>query len=343
MSIVRPLIILGAAAVVTFLSACSGGSAIAPKPAYQSTAGVRTFGVLHGLKVDSKASHHSAGFYSCPRHGSIEYVSDYSNDIIYVYVGKFVSQAPCGQITAGIYRPAGLYVDTSSHDLYVANYLDLNVLVFHRGQTTSYNSYTDPTGQLVRDVTVAKDGTILATNTESYSDLEKGSISTWIGGPNGGTFVGNFPMTHDQVGGTLTVRRDGTVFYTDTSSNGQPQLWKVSCPAGACGAERQVTNVSINTYGGMLFDNTGDLLLTDPNNCSVDTFELPNPQPSKFSLACYPSSIALDALHKHFFDAVYDSGTLSSYAQEYSYPSMALIGSTAEVFKSDSLGIAVDP
>ena len=343
MRILTPFQALGAVALAATLAACSGNTTVSPSPVARQAVGRGVTGQHDSLNITTAPRRHLASYYSCPRHGSIEYVSDYSNDVVYVYVGKFAGQAPCGQITSGLYRPAGLYVDTSTHDLYATSYVNGNILVFHRGQTTPYNLYTDPSGQLVRDIGLAKDGTVIASNVESFTALEKGSISTWLPGPNGGTFVGNFPMTNDQTGGNLALKRDGTVFYNDTASNGQPQLWKVSCPAGACGAERQVTGVSIVSYGGMVFDNTGDLLLSESGNCSVDTFELPNTQPSKFGLSCYPSGIALDAIHNHFFDAVYDTSTLSSYAQEYSYPSMTLIGSTAEVYKSDSLGIAVDP
>jgi hypothetical protein len=343
MRILIPLQALGAVAIIAMIAACTGNSAIAPGPASPQAVGSGSYGPIVRLKVNSLTRHQSTSFYSCSRHGSVEYVSDYSYNVIYVYVGKFSGQAPCAQITSSLLNPAGLYVEPTSHDLYVANFSGYNVLVFHKGQTTPYNAYTDPThNQEPLSVTVANDGTVIASNGESNPAIERGSISTWIAGPSGGTFVGNFPMTNDQSGGDLAIKRDGTIFYSDVTTGGDPALWKVSCPAGACGAETQVAGVS-QWLEGMLFDDTGDLLAIDNPSCTLDTFELPISQPSTFSLACYPDAMAFDALHHHLFDTYYDSSSQTSKAQEYTYPGLTSIGTVAGVHQSDFLGMAVDP
>src|ERR1022692_3180814 len=140
------------------LVACSGDSAVGPRPVAPQGVGPSITGQQDVLNMIAAPRHHLASFYSCPRHGSIEYVSDINNGAVYVYVGKFAGQSPCGQITSGLYEPLGLFVDSSTHDLYVANTFGENVVVFHRGQSTPYNSYSDPTGQQVFDVRLAKDG-----------------------------------------------------------------------------------------------------------------------------------------------------------------------------------------
>jgi len=279
-----------------------------------------------------------ASFNSCPTSGSTEYVSDELNSIIDIYNGPFAGQAPCGQIVSSeLVNPNGLFVDTATHDLYVANWGGFNILVFHKGQTTPYNVYADPAIPLPNDVALSKDGTVVAANEEAADGIEKGSISTWVGGANGGTFVGNYPMTNDDFGLYLTIRRTGTVYFNDVDAkSGIGALWKVLCPAGVCGAQKQIAGVSFSDPGSMKIDDTGDLLVNDASKSTVDTFELPNPQPSTIALSCCPIGMAYDTLHQHWFT------TSITYAAEYDYPSFTLIG-TVPLTGGAMLGIAVDP
>lgn len=277
--------------------------------------------------------------YSCPATGTTEYVSDYFQNVIEVFHGNFHNQAPCGQITSGLSLPWGMYVDASTHDLYVANTGGGNVLVFHKGQTTPYNTYTDPTPQTFPvDVTLASDGTVLASNLGAKIDA--GSISTWVGGPSGGTFVGNFLMTNEATGGFIAVQNGMTVFYNDQDSNtGHGALWSMSCPAGVCGAQTQVA-ASFKFPGGMVFDSTGDLLLQDPVARRADIFELPNKKPAMFKtlVGRSPDGLGIDERQHHWF-----TGDWSSEASEYSYPSGAYIGSVRGPKSGNLRGIAVDP
>jgi hypothetical protein len=333
-----PFYALGAAAIAAMLVACAGGSPIAPTPVTPEAAG-------HGISVQPR---HLSGYYSCPKNGAIEYVSDSYNNVINIYVGKFAGQNACGQIVGGgLNWPYGLYVDLATHDLYVANLEGHNVLVYHKGQTAPYNTYTDPNSeQLVLTVALAKDGTVIATNSQSVSPPENGSFSTWKGGPNGGTFVGNFPMTNDQRGLKFTIQRNGTIFYlqvNDQNHGNLMTLWKVLCPAGVCGLEKQVPNVSFYNPDGILFDDTGDLLVGDSS--TVDTFELPNPQPSTYSMPTQVNGMALDTLHQHFFNISWAcAGSSCTFApSEYTYPSFAPIGTAKGNSGGGMFAIAVDP
>jgi len=279
-----------------------------------------------------------ASYFSCPSSGAFEYVSDELNNVIDVYNGKFAGQAPCGLIASPLLSaPSGLHVDLATHDLYVANWGASNVLVFHKGATSPYNTYTDPSSQNPNDVTLAKDGTVIVSNEESVSGKERGSISTWRSGTGGGTFIGNFPMTNDDLGLFLTLSANGKVYFNDVdSTTGIGALWKVSCPLGACSAQTQITGVSFADPGDIVFDDTGDLIANDQLRSTVDTFELPDPQPSTFVLPCCPLGIAFDALHEHWLS------TSFTFASEYSYPSFAPIG-TAPSQNGAMYGIAVDP
>jgi hypothetical protein len=280
------------------------------------------------------------GFYACPATGPLAYVSDFNNSIINVYAGKFAGQGPCAQLTSQLLNPGGLYVDGATHDLYVAN--RHNVRVFHRGQSMPYNTYTDPTSrQKLFDVTLASDGTVIASNVNEVSGPESGSLSTWRAGPHGGRFVGNFPMTNDYEGMYVTAQRNGAIYFTDLDkSTGRGALWHVSCPAGACGSQMQVGGVSFQFPGGMVFDSTGDLLVTEESGGTADTFELPNPVPATFQLQGYPMGMAISTSDHHWFVADSDNND----AAEYAYPSGTLIGTVPGNSPGGyMIGIAVDP
>jgi hypothetical protein len=326
MRIFTPFLAVSAAAL-TLLAGCStvGISAIASRPIspqagsrFLSGPAAQFLNPVRGLRGIPIVGHRIVSHYSCPATGPIRYVSDYSNSVINVYSGKFAGQAPCGQITSGIAGPEGIFVRRTTRDLYVANDSAHNILVFHRNQTTPYNTYTDPTVQDPFDVTVAKDGTVIASNLIQPNGNENGSISTWIGGPNGGTFVGNFPMTNDSEGLFLTVQKNGTVYYNDIDAvTGKGDLWSVSCPAGACGTETQVAGVVFAFPFGMGSDGAQDLLVNDLNTAGggfADTFELPNPTPKSFALTGVPVGMAIDPLDHHWFVA----DAMDDVAAEYS-------------------------
>lgn len=313
-----------AAATIAFFTACSGGaSSIAPRPTTpQGAASVQRF-VLH---------------YACPASGALEYVSDLNNRVVNVYAGTFAGQGPCGQITDGLISPARVFVQTSTHDLYVADFSGAYVQVYHRGQTTPYNTYKDPSVQDVEDVAVAPDGTIIATNFRKRNRTERGSISTWVGGPNGGTFVGNFPMMISKFGFDVTVNKNGTVYFSEETKHQGGALWKVRCPAGVCGAQTRIVGVQFEFPGGMQFDTTGDLVAGDQAGL-IDTFELPNPNPKTFPVAGQPVDIALSGADRHIFVAD-ESDDL---AAEYSYPGGKLIGTVPGMPRGGLDGIAFDP
>ena len=226
----------------------------------------------------------------------------------------------------------------ASHDLYVANANGENIQVFHRGSTMPYNVYVDPSGQYPRDVTIAKDGTLIASNL--YGPRQAGgSISTWITGPKGGIFVGNFRMPNSSQGESVTVKKNGTVYYSDVDiPTNRGVVWSLSCPLGACGPPIQVAGVSFNRAGGMDIDNTGDLVIIDTYGLRVDTFELPNPNPFSFPLQLnHPTYMALNKLNYHLFVADY----VNNVAAEYLYPSGVLVGTVPG--SGRAFGIAVDP
>ena len=318
---------LGAAAACVLLAGCSGGSAIAP-----------------GASSARSGSHtrfdHIVSRYSCPATGSLRYVSDALNNVINVYTGPFAGQQPCGQIAAsGFSGPVGMHVVVSTHDLYVANWHGGNIFVFHRGDTIPYNTYTDPSGQLPTDVTVAPDGTVVASN-----DLC--SLSTWIAGPNGGTYVGTFPKpTCREVGITfIAAASNGTLYYVNAKSGrNRAKLWSVSCPGGNCNVPVEIPGAKVNFFGsGVAVDTAGSVLAVKASangrNNKLATFTLPNPNPSIMVLSPgFPLGIAINQQDDLLFVANNTGAT------EYKYPGGTVVGTVAGNQGGAMDGIAIDP
>ena len=217
----------------------------------------------------------------------------------------------------------------------MANSKRSNIKVFHRGQVKAYNTYVDPTDEFTLDVAVAPDGTVIASNEFPFA-----SLSTWTGGPNGGTFVGNFPMTNAAAGQFVTVKKNGTVYFTDIDQqSNMGALWTVTCPAGACSTQTQVAGVSFEFPGGMVFDDTRDLFVIDDSAITANRFELPNPVPRVCALIGKPISVDFTR-EDHTFVTTDDVPFGDLEGKEYSYPSCSFLGA---VGTTTSNGIAVDP
>jgi hypothetical protein len=319
---------LFAASAITFIAGCSSGPMVAPEK-FDSA---RSLG-MH--RWNSSIALHFKSKYTCPATGAIEYFSDYKNNVINVFAGKFAGQSPCGMITA-VSNPQGLFVDASTHDLYVANTGKRNVVVFHRGQLTPYNTYADPTLPFTYEVALAKDGTVIASNVLGPYG---GSLSTWIGGPNGGTFVGTFPMTNVKYGYYVVVNHNDLVYYNDLDlTSGRGALWSLRCPHGACGIQTRIAGVSFNEAGGLAISRTNDLLADDAQPGFAETFELPNPNPKTFPIDSGSLDMAIDTSNRHWF--ALDSQ--NSDAAEYLYPSGAFVGRVQCAPGCIASGIAVD-
>ena len=311
---------------ISLLSGCSSGSAPAASPALPP---------IHPVSQLRTMS----SFYNCPAHGSLKYVSDYNNNVIDVYSGNFKGQAPCGALTSHVSSPWGMSVDAATHDLYVANDGHHNVLVFHRGQTTPYDTYTDPSGQDPVDVALSPDGTVIASNLVREDLKEDGSLSTWIAGPNGGSFVGNFAMPTGGVGQFLAISGDGTVFFDKLiGTTFEGSIYSVSCPNGSCGAQTEL-NASFAGPGGLSIDSSGDLRVVEGGAGLADTFELPRLHAKSFPVTGVPAGIAINEFEHHWFMA----DGLNNQAEEYLYPGGTLIGVVAGNPGGGTFGVAVDP
>jgi hypothetical protein len=314
-------------AAIVLLVGCSGGSAIAPKPSTPQGHGRSlmdripiALSPLGMLKVNFNTGHHFTSFDRCPALGAIEYISDYQNSVVNIYSGKFAGQRPCGQLSGhGLAQVEGMFVEGSTHDLYVANASGEDVVVFHRGATSPFKTYTDPTGQVPVDVTVAKDGTVIASNIFS-SGSENGSISTWH---HNGIFVGNFPMVNAFQGQFVTVQKDGTLYLNDKDqTSGSGLLWTGSCPHGACGAFTS-TGATTAFPGGLRSADGEDVVQVDQLATTLTTYEsFPTGTSCVIPGAAEPAGIDIKKKQHHLIYA----DIINNVGVEIDYPSCATVG-----------------
>ncbi|HEY5095724.1 MAG TPA: hypothetical protein VII69_11460 [Candidatus Eremiobacteraceae bacterium] len=347
MRILTPIQALGAAAALALISGCAEGSVIAPKPPtsqeHERSLMDRipaTLSPLGMLKVNMHTGNHFVTFDTCPATGNIEYISDFNNSVISIYKGNFAGQTPCGQLTAGLVNPQGMFIRGSSHELYVANTGGEDVLVFRRGATSPVKTYSDPSGQFPADVTIAKDGTVIASNIFSDSG-GRGSISTWH---LNGTFVGNFKMVNDLQGVSVTVQKNGTLYFDDVDSGTrQGLLWTGSCPLGACG---KFTSTGAKTaFPGGLRSANGEEVVQVDQGTDAFTGTLITYQSFPKGVSCLivgasdPVSIDIKKEEKDVFYADADLNV----GGEIAYPSCAAVGTVPGNPNGLPIGAAADP
>jgi hypothetical protein len=342
-SLVWPL----AAAAATLFAGCAKNAALTPisftsqmhahSPAGRLPVALSPFGLL---RIGANSGRHFKSFDNCPATGEIEYISDFAGSVVNIYKGKFAGQGPCGQLSGnGIILPEGMFVALPSHNLYVANTGGLNILVFRRGATSPVEKLADPSGQYPVDVTVAGDGTVIASNLYDQIGSENGSISTWTGN---GTFVGNFPMVNDVSGAFVTVQKNGTLYFNDVDqSSGAGLLWTGSCPHGACGA---FTSTGATTVypGGLRSADGEDVVQIDQKATLGGALITYEQFPTGISCALgggEPDGMDVNrSQHNAFYaDAINDAGV------EIKYPSCTPVGTVPGNLGGLLVGAAVDP
>jgi len=345
MRIPTPIQALSAAAALALLAGCSSGSAIAPKPA-GITGHVHTYmghvpavvGPMAAMKLNSHPSK-KVGFNACPATGALEYISDFNNSTISIYKGKFASQAPCGMLTGsnGLLNPQGMFVD-EKHNLWVADTGNGNVLEFKRGGTSAITTLVDTTGgnsEFPVDVTIAKDGTVIASNIFA-PNTGIGSISTWVGT----TLIGNFTNPNSAFDYFVTVQKNGTVYMDDNTLT----VYGFSCPAGVCTAQTSVGATGFNFPGGLRSGPGEDPILQDQSATGGGaqlTYEsFPGGPAQQCTVSAGADTVAFDLNEKrnHYFaaDATNNRGV------EVKYPTCAAIGTVAGGSGGLPIGAAAD-
>jgi hypothetical protein len=347
MRLLSPFRSLCAISALTVLAGCSGGSAFAPKlsapqrRSHSVMARVPALAQSIGtFRISPGAGHRIVSFNKCPKAGPIVYMSDYNFGVINIYTVPFAGQQACGQIFGTLVNPQGLFV-WRNHDLYVASSGSFDIQAFHRGASKPFNTYADTVNgaQYPGDVTVAKDGTIIASNLYQPNFNEGPSISTWIRGGHGGTFVGNFPMTNAYRGMFVTIQKNGTLYFDDIdNTNGEGPIWTGSCPLGACGTFTS-TGAVAGFPGGIRSADNEDVVQLDQTALTLTTFEhFPNGNPCSLSGESDPVGFDINRREHHVFvaDANLNVGV------ELTYPGCVLIGTVPGNSGGLPIGIAKD-
>ena len=180
------------------------------------------------------------------------YISDYEHDSVSVFDAK--AGTLLGQI-GGQSAAAGLYVD-KHHRLWVANSGNSQVLVYDRGATTPSLTLLDPS-QRPFDTAVCPNGTVYVSNYYSFN-TGLGSISVYAKGSTSPT--GSLADPNEYQNYFITCDAQGNVFTTLEVAGLASQIDEY--PGGAGPAKKIV---SVDSSGGIVMDDAGNLVVSDPS------------------------------------------------------------------------------
>lgn len=351
------LMTIAAASAAIAFAGCSANSTSAIAPGAGSAGQARTthvtFGqstsllapahqarLAHPVRSDPRVSHNS-----CPSTGTLIYVSDGNLGLVNIYDGTMTL---CGQLS-GFVEPQGMTVHRGN--LYVANTLGSpngtgEIDEFHRGATTPFRKFTDPSGPYVVDVAIANDGTVIGSNIFNQN-TGLGSISTWH---RNGTFVGNFVLPNMLESFFVDATDNGTLFSDGFDSiNFASTFWTFTCPGGACTAGTELGQ-AMGAPGGLVDTQSGDILASDQTSNTADTFEMPSLTPTTFGTTSGGDTDGIDELGNpgdgpglaqvYGADAINNQLTCYQYKQNGSSPGGcgSVTGNSGGVF----VGVAVD-
>jgi hypothetical protein len=299
--------------------------------------------LVHPVKSDLRVSHDS-----CPSTGTLIYVSDGNLGLVNIYDGTLTL---CGQLS-GFVEPQGMTVHRGN--LYVANTLGSpngtgEIDEFHRGATSPFRKFTDPSGPYVVDVAIANDGTVVGSNLFN-PNTGIGSISTW---QRNGRFVGNFVLPNMLESFFVDATDNGTLFSDGFDSvNFASTFWTFTCPGGACTGETELGQ-AMSAPGGLVDTQSGDILASDQTSNTADTFEMPSLTPTTFGTTSGGDTDGIDELGNpgdgsrpsglaqvYGADAINNQLTCYQYKQNGSSPGScgSVAGNSGGVF----VGVAID-
>jgi hypothetical protein len=349
------LMTIAAASAVIAFAGCSANSTSAIAPGAGSAGQARTTHFGHSTSVLPRAlqarvanpvkSSPSVSHNSCPASGTLIYVSDALLGVVNIYDSTL---SMCGQLS-GFLEPQGITVHGGN--LYVANTLGSpngtgEIDEFHRGATTPFRKYTDPSGPYVVDVAVTGDGTVVGSNIFN-PNTGIGSISTWH---HGGKFVGNFVLPNLLESFFVDATDNGTLFSDGFDSvTFTSTFWTFTCPGGACAGMTELGQAMLFP-GGIVDTQSGDILASDQSGDTADTFEMPSLSPATFGTTSGGDTVTLDELGSpgdgpgmgqvYGADAALNQTVCYQYKQDGSSPGTC--GSVGGNSGGQALGVAID-
>jgi hypothetical protein len=263
---------LTAAAAVTLLAACAGGSPSASSslPATGASAGRARFDVARSGAapgfMGALGRGHAATHRAKPAGSSrVLYVDDWNLNAIEIL--KYRRWTNLGNNADGVDGPDGNWVDKSGN-LYVANYANESI--------TEYNS----AGNLIFTYTGGISDSIGVT-TDKNGNVYEADFDY----PNLNGYVNEYAQQSNTVAATcspgggvesVAVDKQGDVFAAYNNSS-YTAGYIVEYPGGltASGCSGTVLPITLAYAGGMVFDNAGNLVVCDQGNHVVDVLAPP--------------------------------------------------------------------
>lgn len=197
-------------------------------------------------------------------HGALLFISDYDNDVVDVYSQTGPNQTAAAQL-AGLEGPNGIAVAPNG-DVYVSNWSDNLVSVFHRHQTSAYESLSAvDTSYGGTDVAIAPTGTV-------YVGNESGIIQVFAGGATSPTSSLTDPnITSDWV--SVAADANGNVFDMGSgSSSGSTVIDEFT----ASSSTPSMLPISPSGYeGGLAVDANDDLWVNDSGAGTISEYAPP--------------------------------------------------------------------
>ncbi len=189
------------------------------------------------------------------------YVSDF--DLNAEEILKNKSWTNIGSISSGIDGPDGNWVD-SKGNLYVANYAGVDITEYAAGSSSPTSTYSSGMEDPV------------AVTTDSHqnvyeADFEGGYVSEYAQGVN--TQTAECSISGGLVEG-VAVDKSGDVFVAFyNEDNGEGQIEEYS--GGLSGCDGTTLGVTLVFPGGMVLDKSGNIVVCDQDNESVDIIDPP--------------------------------------------------------------------
>lgn len=303
--------------------------------------------------------HDTALAYMNPEVGPLVYASKFIQSSIVVYAQRGPGLYPVAKISDSVHGPQGLFVDRRG-DLYVANTIGQNVLVFHRGSIHAYRVLNDA-NEWPASVAVDTVGTVYVGNIHNETG-GPGSIAVYPPGVDEPARKLTFPNFKIMA---LAVNKlnDVLVSYMDVApgSNTHDPLYGSNYRGGRI-AEMvhgftpalSPTSLTWITPGGMQIDAHGRVVVAEQGrvnapNGGLSVYDLAaNTKLSSFGFEEFsPMAEALSGDQQTIWGIDSMLGTLN----QYSYPAGVLL----RTFGSDSndeqgvwlgdppYGVATDP
>ncbi len=322
---------VSATVVVAFLAGCASATNVAPLPDGQQAQSAsrqletsRYNPPLPGGPSFVRGATGPSWMSPAVKTSKVVYISSYLSNTVSIYPQSGHNQGMIGQITTAMNGPLGMYVATNG-DLYVANYIDGTIPVFHKGATTPYK--TLQAGTTASDLTLDSKGNAYAVeySTSTICVIAKGSTSCTS---------------------TLTDSLDSQLYWIASDSKGDLIVdgYSHTVEEFKAGSQSATALPQTDTFpGGVAVDKSQNLLFCDGGNGSQGTISAFKPPYTgsafyTFTVTGQPFGISLNQSEKDVWAANLPAGD----GQEYSVPAGKLIDSTQGGL-SENLGIALEP